>query len=135
MPADPSPKQAVRHRLWGDARLRAVAGKESMAATHGALKCPARNVSAARRGVAGGGCADDHRNRLQSGQLPLTSLLPAMNMGITINAARALGMADQTGSLAPGKRCDLAIRDVEHPAERVYRMGFNPLHACIWSGS
>jgi N-acetylglucosamine-6-phosphate deacetylase len=132
MPADPSPKQAVHHRLWGDARLRAVAGKESMAATHDSLNVTRETHL---RSVAGGGCIDGHRNRLQSGQLPLTSLLPAMNMGITINAARALGMADKTGSLAPGKRCDLAIRDVEHPAERVYRMGFNPLHACIWSGS
>ncbi len=81
------------------------------------------------------------------GTSPLTSLLLAMNMGATLfrltvteclagvtrNAARALGLADR-GTLEPGKRCDLAIWDIERPAELVYRMGFNPLHARIWSG-
>ena len=81
------------------------------------------------------------------GTSPLTSLLLAMNMGATLfrltvaeclagvtrNAALALGLADR-GTLEPGKRCDLAIWDVDRPAELVYRMGFNPLHARIWSG-
>lgn len=81
------------------------------------------------------------------GTSPLTSLLLTMNMGATLfrltvaeclagvtrNAARALGLADR-GTLEAGKRCDLAIWDVERPAELVYRMGFNPLHARIWSG-
>jgi len=82
------------------------------------------------------------------GTSPLTSLLLTMNMGATLfrltvaeclagvtrNAARALGLADRVGTLEAGKRCDLAIWDIEHPAELVYRMGFNPLHARIWSG-
>lgn len=81
------------------------------------------------------------------GTSPLTSLLLAMNMGATLfrltveecllgvtrNAARALGMAGSVGTLEPGKRCDLAIWDVEHPAELVYRMGARPLHARVWS--
>ncbi|WP_260928391.1 imidazolonepropionase [Novosphingobium sp. 9] len=81
------------------------------------------------------------------GTSPLTSLLLAMNMGATLfrltvseclagvtrNAARALGLADR-GTLEAGKRCDLAIWDIDSPAELVYRMGFNPLHARIWSG-
>jgi imidazolonepropionase len=82
------------------------------------------------------------------GTSPLTSLLLTMNMGATLfrlnvdeciaavtrEAARALGLLDQTGSLDEGKRCDLAIWDIERPAELVYRMGFNPLHARVWSG-
>ncbi|PNU06891.1 imidazolonepropionase [Novosphingobium guangzhouense] len=81
------------------------------------------------------------------GTSPLTSLLLTMNMGATLfrltvgeclagvtrNAARALGLSDR-GTLEAGKRCDLAIWDVERPAELIYRMGFNPLHARIWSG-
>ncbi len=82
------------------------------------------------------------------GTSPLTSLLLAMNMGATLfrltvpeclaavtrNAAQALGLSRHLGTLEPGKACDLAIWDIERPADLVYRMGFNPLHARIWSG-
>jgi imidazolonepropionase len=82
------------------------------------------------------------------GSSPLTSLLLTMNMGATLfrltvdeclaavtrEAARALGMFRETGSLEAGKRCDLAIWDIERPAELVYRIGFNPLHARVWRG-
>jgi imidazolonepropionase len=81
------------------------------------------------------------------GTSPLTSLLLTMNMGatlfrltpaeclrgVTVNAARALGLADR-GIIAPGARADLAIWDVQHPAELTYRIGFNPLHARIFGG-
>lgn len=82
------------------------------------------------------------------GSSPLTSLLLTMNMGATLfrltvneclagvtrNAARALGLGSEIGTLEAGKRCDLAIWDIERPAELVCRMGPNPLHARIWSG-
>jgi imidazolonepropionase len=82
------------------------------------------------------------------GSSPLTSLLLAMNMGATLfrltvdeciaavtrEAARALGLFADAGSLERGKYCDLAIWDIERPAELVYRMGFNPLHARVWHG-
>ncbi|MBX3484685.1 imidazolonepropionase [Phenylobacterium sp.] len=82
------------------------------------------------------------------GTSPLTSILLTMNMGATLfrltveeclagvtrEAARALGMAAEVGTLEAGKRCDLAIWDIERPAELVYRMGFNPLHARIRRG-
>ena len=54
--------------------------------------------------------------------------------GVTRNAARALGLGATTGSLEVGKWADLAIWDVERPAELVYRLGFNPLHARVWRG-
>ena len=53
---------------------------------------------------------------------------------MTREAARALGRLGEIGTLTPGKWCDLAIWDVERPAELVYRIGFNPLHARIWRG-
>ncbi|GJD47822.1 Imidazolonepropionase [Methylobacterium crusticola] len=82
------------------------------------------------------------------GSAPLTSLLLVLNMGATLfrltveeclagvtrEAARALGRLGEVGTLDPGAWCDLAIWDVERPAELVYRMGFNPLHARIRRG-
>ena len=82
------------------------------------------------------------------GSSPLTSLLLAMNMGATLfrmtveecvagvtrAAARALGRLDRIGTLEVGKACDLAIWNIEQPAELVYWMGFNPLHARVWRG-
>jgi imidazolonepropionase len=83
-----------------------------------------------------------------AGTSPMTSLLLAMNMGATLfrltvaeciagvtrEAARALGLSQETGSLEAGKWCDLAIWDIERPAELAYRIGFNPLHARVWRG-
>ncbi|WP_230718779.1 imidazolonepropionase [Martelella mediterranea] len=82
------------------------------------------------------------------GTSPLTSLLLTMNMGatlfgmtvaecltgVTANAARALGLAAETGTLEAGKAADIAIWDVEAPAELVYRIGFNPLSRLYVSG-
>ncbi len=82
------------------------------------------------------------------GSSPVTSLLLTMNMGctlfrltpeealrgVTLNAARALGL-DDCGVIAPGKRADLAIWDVTDPAELCYRIGFNPIHARIFGGT
>ena len=51
--------------------------------------------------------------------------------GVTREAARALGRLDHIGTLQAGKLCDLAIWDIERPAELVYRMGYNPLHAKV----
>ena len=55
--------------------------------------------------------------------------------GVTREAARALGLLAETGTLEAGKWADLAIWDVERPAELVYRMGFNPLQSTHLEGS
>lgn len=82
------------------------------------------------------------------GTSPLTSLLLAMNMaatlfrltveeciaGATREAARALGLLGETGTLEAGKSADFAIWNIERPAELVYRIGFNPLYARIFKG-
>lgn len=85
--------------------------------------------------------ATDHN----PGTSPLNSLLLAANMaatqfrltvaecllGITRNAAAALGRGN-VGVLKAGAKCHLAIWDIAHPAELVYRIGDNPLHKRIW---
>ena len=82
------------------------------------------------------------------GTSPLCSPLLVMNMaatlfrmtvdecliGVTRAASQALGMADRIGTLEAGKQCDLAIWDVERPAELVYRLGPNPLRGRVWRG-
>jgi len=82
------------------------------------------------------------------GTSPLTSLLLTMNMaatlfgmtveeciaGVTREAARALGLVDEVGTLEAGKWADFVLWDIGRPAELVYRMGFNPMHARIRSG-
>ncbi|NNE57441.1 MAG: imidazolonepropionase [Hellea sp.] len=82
------------------------------------------------------------------GSSPMTSILLAMNMaatlfdltpeeclrGATVNAAKALGLP-MSGRLAKGMRADLAIWDVEHPAELTYRIGDAPLYQRIFGGA
>ena len=54
--------------------------------------------------------------------------------GFTREAARALGRHERIGRLATGMDCDLAIWDIDAPADLVYRMGFNPLHVRVFRG-
>jgi imidazolonepropionase len=82
------------------------------------------------------------------GTSPLTSILLTLNLGATLfrlsveeclgavtrEAARALGLAAQIGTLETGKWCDLAIWSIDRPAELVYRLGFNPLHSRVRRG-
>jgi imidazolonepropionase len=84
---------------------------------------------------------------MNPGSSPLTSILLAMNMaatlfrltveeclaGVTRVAAKALGLTDR-GTLEPGKWCDLAVWDIDRPAELVYRIGYNPLLLRVWRG-
>lgn len=82
------------------------------------------------------------------GSSPATSLLLMMNMactlfrltpeealaGVTIHAARALGLAATHGSLAVGKRADFVLWDIGTPAELAYAIGANPRVASVRGG-
>lgn len=80
------------------------------------------------------------------GTSPMASILLAMNMGATlfrltvaeclrgatVNAARALGI--DGGTLQPGQSADLSIWNISDPAELVYPIAANPLHARVFAG-
>lgn len=82
------------------------------------------------------------------GSSPLCSLQLMLNMactlfrmtpyealsGVTINAAKALGIQDKVGSLAVGKQADLVLWDIEHPAQLSYQFGVNPCAQVIKNG-
>jgi len=88
--------------------------------------------------------ATDHN----PGSSPCLSLLLMLNMactlfrltpeeawrGITVNAARALGLSDR-GTLSAGQRADFAVWDAEHPRELAYRFGCNPCRRVIFGGA
>jgi imidazolonepropionase len=83
------------------------------------------------------------------GTSPVASLRTALHMactffgltpeealkGATREAARALGLFEEAGTIEAGKHCDLAVWDVERPAEIVYWIGFNPLVARVRRGA
>ena len=54
--------------------------------------------------------------------------------GMTVNGARALGLADR-GRLAAGQRADFAVWDLDHPNELAYRFGGgNPCRRVVAAG-
>jgi len=82
------------------------------------------------------------------GTSPCTSLLLALNMactlfgltpeeaiaGVTRNAARALGLQADIGTLEVGKRADFALYRIDRPAELCYNLGANPCVGVIHGG-
>ena len=82
------------------------------------------------------------------GTSPCTSLLLALNMactlfgltpeealaGVTRNAARALGLQDEVGTLEVGKRADIALWQINRPAELCYNLGANPSAGAVHRG-
>jgi imidazolonepropionase len=82
------------------------------------------------------------------GTSPLSSIRFAMGLGArlfglapeeclaatTREAARALGLGDDRGTLDIGKRADIAIWDVDHPRDLSYWLGGNPLSDLLIAG-
>jgi imidazolonepropionase len=86
---------------------------------------------------------------LNPGTSPITSLRLCAHMaciffglsvaealvGITRRAAQALGRLAEIGTLEAGKRCDLAVWNVEHLAQVIAWIGPAPLHGRVWRGA
>ncbi len=82
------------------------------------------------------------------GSSPVTLILLMANMactlfgmtpsegirGLTINAARALGVDDQLGSLKKGTLADFVCWNIQSPAELAYSIGGNPCRWVVKSG-
>jgi len=82
------------------------------------------------------------------GTSPCTSLLLMLNMactlfgltpeeslgGATRHAAGALGLQDEIGTLAVGKRADFVLWDIGRPAELCYALGANPCRGVVHRG-
>ncbi|MDH4108323.1 MAG: imidazolonepropionase [Gammaproteobacteria bacterium] len=82
------------------------------------------------------------------GTSPLCSIRTAMSLaatlfrmtpeeclaGVTREAAKALGLGADRGTLEPGKRADIAAWDIAHPAELSYWLGLDQLRDLYVSG-
>lgn len=82
------------------------------------------------------------------GSSPTLSILTMMNMacrlfgltpdealaGVTRVPAQALGLADECGTLEPGKRADMAVWAIDDPADLSYWLGHNPLVRTVAGG-
>jgi len=82
------------------------------------------------------------------GSSPICSLQLMLNMactlfrltpsealaGVTCHAAKALGLSSQKGQLAVGFDADMALWNINQPAELCYQFGVNPLNALIKHG-
>jgi imidazolonepropionase len=82
------------------------------------------------------------------GSSPVLSLLLILSMaatlfrmtpeealqGVTVNAARALGMQATHGTLEVGKAADFVLWDIERPGDLAYWVGRNPLHEAVRGG-
>jgi imidazolonepropionase len=88
--------------------------------------------------------ASDHN----PGSSPALSLLLMLHMactlfrltpeealrGVTVHAARALGLEQSHGTLQAGKQADFVVWDLEHPNELAYWFGRNPCRRVVQAG-
>jgi len=82
------------------------------------------------------------------GSSPVSSLILILNMactlfkltpeeslaGVTRNAAKALGIESEVGTLEPGKIANMVLWRLDNPAELSYQIGHNPCDTTMYRG-
>jgi len=133
----------------GEAGIAALAASNTVATLLPAtMFFSSHGVYAPARRMIEGGCAIALATDLNPGSsliysIPLTMTLAVLEMAMsaeecivaaTINAAHALGIADHTGSLEPGKRADVIVIDAPHYEELPYQVGRDLIRDVIIGG-
>lgn len=131
-----------------DTGIEALAGSDTVATllplTAFALREP---YAPARRMIDEGGAvalaSDFNPGSCFSYSIPLMIALACIHMSmsveeavtaLTVNGAAALGLADKTGTIEPGKQGDLAVLQFDSPAFLPYHTGINCVAATIKNG-
>lgn len=130
-----------------DAQALAAAGVVAVVLPGSALMTGAPPFDYARRLLAGGAAVavatDCNPGTSYLDSMPLAMALacalyrmtPAQALAAaTLNAAAALGAADETGTIEPGKRADLVLWDAEDFREIPYRFGRVPVREVFCAG-
>ena len=133
----------------GEAGIAALAGSETIATLlPGTMFFSGHGRYAPARKMIDAGCALALATDLNPGSsllysMPMVLTLAVLQMQMsaaecitaaTINAAPALGIADQTGSIEVGKRADLLVLDCATPEELAYHVGADIVRDVFMSG-
>jgi len=131
-----------------DAGVSSLAGSDTVAVLLPGTSFFLRSPYAPARRMVAAGCAialatDCNPGSSPTQSMPMILALACLEMGLTVeqaltastlNAAAALGRADQLGSLEPGKIADIVVLDASSYHHVVYHYGVNPVRHVVKRG-
>jgi imidazolonepropionase len=131
-----------------DAGVSSLAGSDTVAVLLPGTSFFLRSPYAPARRMVAAGCAialatDCNPGSSPTQSMPMILALACLEMGLTVeqaltastlNAAAALGRADQLGSLEPGKIADIVVLDASSYHHVVYHYGVNQVRHVVKSG-
>ncbi len=131
-----------------DAGVSSLAGSDTVAVLLPGTSFFLRSPYAPARRMVVAGCAialatDCNPGSSPTQSMPMILALACLEMGLTVeqaltastlNAAAALGRADQLGSLEPGKIADIVVLDASSYHHVVYHYGVNPVRHVVKRG-
>jgi len=131
-----------------EAGIDALAGSDTVAVLLPGTSFFLRSSFAPARRMVERGCVvalatDCNPGSSPTESMPMILALACLSMGLTVaealvaatlNAAAAVGRADELGSLEPGKRGDLVVLDAPSFHHLVYHFGVNPVRHVVKDG-